>query len=421
MNYLKIVVPLLAILISLSLSPTKAAAQQSSRRELEVKRKQILKDIKKKSSQLEETKKTKVGKLKEKVQLDKQVKKQEQVVGNLQTEVHQLSKSINRNTAVSEALNLDIQRLTREYSERARRVLREKINPSVSFFSVAMPFFPKKIDADYQHRQYLRQYDQFRQKEASYIVATQKILSSKIAIREHQKENTGEKLTVEEAEKKQLHGELKQTDQQLKSLSATEQKLRKELEEQEKIHEKLNSAIEIVIKNEISARRTRDKSRPAPVGQDTEATAIVETPEFNALSSDFKNNRGKLPWPVQKGAISRRFGLQSHPTLKDVQIHNHGIDIATEPNANVRAVCKGKIISTQFFPGLNNVVIAQHGNYYTVYSNLEVIKVRRGDELQAKQIIGQVAAPKDGSTQSQLHFEVWQEKQRLNPADWIGK
>ena len=403
-----------------------AAAQQESRRDLEERRKQILRTIKKKSSQLEATQKTKIVKQQQKEQLFQAVKKQTQAIGSLQTAVQQLSKSIYRNAEVSESLVRDFRHLTAEYATRARSALREKLNAVPSLLTPqATNFLTNRTVKTHQRRQYFDQYDRFRQKEVQFVAATHTMLVAKMARREGQKDSKDDELYAKEAQKEQLHGELVQTNTQIKALSADEQRLRKELGEQTKNHERLNAAIEMVIRAEMNNRRAartlgRNKNTKVPVGEETE-TPLLETPEFRAVSDDFRSNRGRLPWPVQNGVVSRRFGIQPHPELKNVKIRNNGVDIATEASATARTVCKGKVVSSQFIPGLNNMVVVQHGNYYTVYSNLEQVQVRCGDELQAKQSIGKVAAPKLGTTQSQLHFEVWKEKDRLNPAEWIGQ
>ncbi|MBK8705492.1 MAG: M23 family metallopeptidase [Saprospiraceae bacterium] len=111
----------------------------------------------------------------------------------------------------------------------------------------------------------------------------------------------------------------------------------------------------------------------------------------------------------------RSFGVQAHPTLKGIEITNNGIDIKAGGSSEVQAVYAGKVAGTQFIPGYQNLVILQHGNYYTVYSNLEDVFVRRGETVDAAQRIGSLGSKKE------LHFELWKEKQHLNPVHWLSK
>jgi len=122
-----------------------------------------------------------------------------------------------------------------------------------------------------------------------------------------------------------------------------------------------------------------------------------------------------LPWPVN-GPIVQHFGRQPHPTVKGVEISNNGIDINVTGNTAVKSVADGVVVSTHFVPGYRNMIPVRHGDYYTVYSNLETIRVSSGNPLTAGQDIGEM-----GSQGGALHFEVWRQKERLNPEQWIGK
>jgi len=179
-----------------------------------------------------------------------------------------------------------------------------------------------------------------------------------------------------------------------------------DLDEQRRAHEELNTAIEEVIKAEM-ARKRKEARQP-------DALAAANAKADASLSSNFTSNKGALPWPVKSGEIIRQFGTQPHPTIKTVKITNNGIDIRTDSESEVFSIFEGLVAGTQFVPGYLNMVIVQHGEYYTVYSNLEEIYVKRGDQLRSGETIGKV-----GSKKPEVHFEVWREKQRLNPVDWV--
>ena len=151
------------------------------------------------------------------------------------------------------------------------------------------------------------------------------------------------------------------------------------------------------------ARTTAGISAPAGGGSDK-------------LSGVFSQNKGNLPWPVKSGNITGYFGRQDHPTIKGIKITNNGIDIHTGKGAEVYAVFEGKVAGTQFIPGYKHTVIIRHGNYYSVYSNLEKIFVKRNDSIKNGQRVGVV-----GTNNPDLHFEIWQDKTRQNPVDWIKR
>ena len=135
------------------------------------------------------------------------------------------------------------------------------------------------------------------------------------------------------------------------------------------------------------------------------------------LTGKFEDQMRKLSWPVKTGFISLRFGLQRDPILKNVSINNTGIDIQTQRDENVEVVFEGEVRVKAFVPGQNNVVIIKHGNYYTVYSKLKSVEVKQGQVLRTGDLIGKVHTNNAGITQ--LHFEVWRDKKKLDPERWL--
>jgi septal ring factor EnvC (AmiA/AmiB activator) len=204
----------------------------------------------------------------------------------------------------------------------------------------------------------------------------------------------------------------------LKSLRSDEEKLKKDLNEKRTAHQKLNDAIEKVIQEEVLAERK--KARSAEALKKSPNNTPTKTPELNILTASFYENKGRLPWPVSNGIVTSYFGKQPHPTLRKIEITNNGIDIRTDHNAQVRAVFDGVVVGKQFIPGYEHMIIIQHGNYYTVYSNLKEVYVKKNDKVKIKQAIGQ-SSLNTKSNVSEVHFEVWREKERLNPLSWIAK
>ncbi len=161
-------------------------------------------------------------------------------------------------------------------------------------------------------------------------------------------------------------------------------------------------------------------SPPTASNNKTQAAESASTLADDNTSRGFSARRGQLPWPVDDGFISRSFGRQKHPTLKNIEITNNGIDIRTEESATVRAIYEGRVAGVQFIPGHDYTVIIQHGDYYTVYSNLGETSVSKGDQVKSRQQIGHVSNNTITGA-SELHFELWNQKERVNPAGWIRK
>jgi septal ring factor EnvC (AmiA/AmiB activator) len=148
------------------------------------------------------------------------------------------------------------------------------------------------------------------------------------------------------------------------------------------------------------------------------AAAFTLTPEEELNGKNFSANKGKLPWPVEKGVVTLGFGTQPHPVVKTTKIQSNGVTIATPDHANVRAVFEGKVLSIVSFKGSNPAVLIQHGNYITSYSNLEAVFVKKGQQIKTKEVIGKVFThPSTGKTE--LKFSVFQTTTPVNPKGWV--
>jgi murein DD-endopeptidase MepM/ murein hydrolase activator NlpD len=143
------------------------------------------------------------------------------------------------------------------------------------------------------------------------------------------------------------------------------------------------------------------------------------TPETAALSGKFEANRGKLPWPVDKGAITETFGTHAHPVLKGITTYNNGIDIATSKNAPVKAIYEGEVMGVVSIPGSGDAILIKHGEYLTVYSNLGRVTVEKGQKVKTGTVIGNAGENDEGVTEA--HLEIWKGKTKLNPALWIAR
>ena len=201
-----------------------------------------------------------------------------------------------------------------------------------------------------------------------------------------------------------------------------------ELKKKQQAAKKLNTEIEKAINAEIRASEERNRKKAGATGSGSTKPARSKsatagkpelTPEETQLSTSFSANRGKLPWPCERGLISENYGSHTHPVLKHVTVKNNGIDILTENGATIRAVFGGKVTKVMSFQHLNKVVIIRHGEYLTVYSNLSEVHVREGDMVKAKQSIGTIRAV-EGESRAELHFQLWKGKTILNPESWLA-
>lgn len=424
-----------ALLLGLLLLFSLAASAQN-RKDLEEKRKKIVKDIQLTDKMLKKTTKTKEVTLDRFVTLQNQIESRESLIQTVDQEITEADASIQRNGAVVQSLSVDIERMQAEYSRMVRNAFRHKTlsNPLLYILSA------ENLNQAFRRWLFLRKYDLFRKQQSEAIVFTRSMLSKRIKELEQTRIEKENLLVFLQGQRSTLTTELVDKNKLLKGLEQNESKLRQDLQEKQRAHENLNQAIEQVIQEEVRKRvEEARKVKPTPAPTTSNAPVVSTNKENNAAvkpkpnvnaaptttredvsSSAFRLKRGKLPWPVENGFISRGYGPQKHPTLKNIEITNNGIDIRTDESADVLAVAEGLVAGVQFIPGHDYTVILQHGDYYTVYSNLSVTRLSKGDRIGAKQAIGKVSSnPITGS--SELHFELWHEKERMNPISWIRK
>lgn len=402
-----------------------------NKRDLETKRKNLIREIDLADKMLKKTTRSKAAALDRYVALQKQIERRESLIQTIGAEIIESQNAIDRTTAVVDALALDIQKMRADYGKMVRNAFRRKTlsNPLLYILSAG------SLNQAFRRWLFLRKYDRFRKTQAEAILATQAMLANKITLLEASRKKQEELLSALQGQKTVLSTELVDKEKLLNTLKKDESRIRTELQQKQAAHEALNQAIERIIQEEISRKveaARRPRTNPTTTATPSPAPASPTVPESGAPTTSaadipddsqtrsFRQNQGRLPWPVQDGVISRGFGRQKHPTLKNIEITNNGVDIRTDEASAVRAVYEGKVAGVQFIPGHDYTVILQHGNYYTVYSNLSETALSKGENIAAGQTIGRVSSnPISGTTE--LHFELWYQKKRLNPASWIKK
>lgn len=191
----------------------------------------------------------------------------------------------------------------------------------------------------------------------------------------------------------------------IKELKAHESKLIKEIRDKQNIQKRLEREINLLIENEIL------KSK--------EAKLSVLTPAERIISRDFARNIGGLPWPVNRGIITGQYGEHEHPVLKGIKIKSNGIDINTIEGEKALCIFDGEVTKIVAIMGANYTVIVKHGDFRTVYQNLINVSVKTGDSVKRGDSLGVIYTDSDNSTR--LHFQIWQDKNNVNPVNWLSK
>ncbi|MEI6677830.1 MAG: peptidoglycan DD-metalloendopeptidase family protein [Mariniphaga sp.] len=337
--------------------------------------------------------------------LERQIKLQDGLINNITGEIGYLDVSIQQNVMRIDSLTLNLQSVKGRYASMIRYAERNQDNNNQLLFLLSAQDFNQA----YKRFIYLRQYADYRRKQAERIVKYKNLITDQLVEFNKRKEEKHTLLVSKVNQTKIIERQKKRQNEVYSELQQKEKDLKKKLENQRKAGLRLQQEIERVITD--AAKKVNRKS--------SKEKSFALTTEEKALSGDFSNNRGKFPWPVQRGLITDHFGEHPHAILKYVVMRNAGVDITTQVNAKARAIFKGEVTKVVAIPGGNMAVIIRHGNYLTVYSNLSEVFVKAGQNVEIKEEIGRIFTDESDDNKTILKFQLWHENTKLNPEDWL--
>ncbi len=336
------------------------------------------------------------------------VKLRKKLIATITQEIQELNEDISENQVQIKTLQDDLERLKKEYAE---MIYRAYVNRN-TYDKILFIFSSDDFFQALKRTRYINQYSEYRTRQADLIVKTTEKLQSSQEKLESQK---SEKITLLENERTEqiaLATDLQKQESILSKLQNESRSLKKKLNQQEKERNKLNKEIQRIIEAEIAAAKKNN------------AGTFELTPEAAALSASFESNKGKLPWPVERGVITSSFGRHSHPVLPGIMIENNGIDITTGKGETVRSVFNGTVTSVFTIPGAGKNIIISHGAYRTVYTNLQEVFVTTGENVSTKQAIGVLKTDED-EDKTIAHLEIWKISgsgtTKQDPELWIFK
>jgi septal ring factor EnvC (AmiA/AmiB activator) len=377
-----------------------------NRDELERKKKKLLEEIENAEDLLQKTRHNKNASVNEVLALKQKISSRQKLIANYNSQLNQIESSINSTQKTLRAMDIRLDSLKAEYT----RLIIKSYKTNGELDKMLFIFSAKDFNDAFQRLKYLQQYSDYRQMQARLIKETKMQRIGKLKELNGQKEEKVSLLSTEQQQKRTLESEKQQKDKILISLKGQESQLMSQIKEKKKAASKLNKLIEDIIRKEIDA--ARKKAEPGS------SKVLALTPEAKALSENFAGNQGKLPWPVERGIIASRFGKHEHEILEKVVVNNNGVDIKTQPGANVRAVFEGTVKAVLFNPAFQKAVLINHGEYFTVYSYLDEVNVKIGDKVSTKQIIGKVYTNTE-EDKTEVHLEIWKNTDKLNPEFWL--
>ncbi len=393
---------------------TGMTAYAQNKKELEQKKNRLQKEIDFTNKQLKIVEKNKNATAEQLNALRKKIQLREALIGTINAEISVLGGEIASTSKEISNLEEQLQHLRNQYATMIRYAWK---NRNV-YQQLMFVFAAEDFNQAYRRLKYLQQYGAYRRVQASQILATQNQLSGKRTELELRKDEKTSLRNTEQKQKSTLLKEKKDQDNLLKNLTEREKRLRKEIADKQEAKRKLDRAIENIIRKEIEA--ARKKATAAGKKNVTNSNVFTLTPEAAKLSNSFSGNKGSLPWPVEKGIITGLFGEHPHKELKNIIIKNNGVDIQSGKGSRARAIFEGTVSNIVSIPGAGKAVIIRHGDYLTVYSNLETVAVNSGQKVSTRQDIGTIgAASEDG--RGEVHLEIWKNTSKLDPQVWLAR
>ena len=402
-----------------------------SKKQLQTEISNLQKEISNANQLLKKTKKDKEMTLNEVILLEKKIKQREQLIKAYNEQIAVLDEEIKAGQSNIKALNSDLGKLQKEYSKMVTFANKNRNN----YERLGFVFASKDFNQAFRRLRYIREFTDARKLKMDQIAATEKRISGEVEASQQAREERAAMLADEKVQKAELQGEKEELNRQVANLKKQEGSIQQDIKNKQQQAQKLQKAIDDIIAEEIrkanaeAERKEAEKKANANKGKTTTTTPTTKpksetgmalSPAEKSLSTSFVSNKGKLPWPVERGVISSSYGKHASSVSSKVIVTNNGIDIATQAGATARAVFNGEVASVTKLTGSNTVVIIRHCEYFTVYSNLENVTVKRGDKVKTKQGIGTVHTSKT-ENKTELHFELLKQQVRQNPANWLSR
>ncbi len=390
---------LLLLICCLVVVPSHAQKRKTREQLEEEKRKNIAK-LEKTAKILQDTKSERKASLGQLNAIKQKEKLQKSLIRNITEEVSLIETEMSEDDLLLGLLKGDLINLKKEYAEMVYEA-----SKASNTYSKLMFIFTSSNFYNLQMRlNYLAQYNTARKNQVEQITKVTETINEHIVQLDTKKEEKKSLLQSKQIEQKNLSALETQKEKVVKELSVQEDKLKKKIEKQREDISRLNKIIETFIKKEIeNTPGTKD---------------LILTKEEKLLAANFEGNKGHHLWPVQYGFISSKFGEHWHPTVAGVKVINIGIDIQTKKGTEVRCIYDGKVLAVASVPGMNKMVMVQHGDYFTVYTKIINVAVKTGQMITRKDPVG--IAYTNGDGVAEMQFQVWKNAVKLDPEKWLS-
>ena len=396
----------LCLFITISLNQSFSQIKNDEQKKLEAQRLKLKKEIKQINNLLFSNTKIKKIALNEVENIETRLNVRLELIKVTNQQANLLITRININQRNIENQRKELDELKKEYAKMIQKSYASKSLQNRLMFLFSSENFLQA----YRRIQYLKQYARYRRKQGLQISEKTKLLQNlnQVLIEENEMKT---KLISDNREiRKKLIQEQKQQQELINTLRLKQNTLKTQIEKKQKQRQRIDKEINRLIREAIaeSNRISGKKSREI----------FQLTPEAKLIAENFQENKGRLPWPLEKGVVTQGFGRQRHPVVKTTIIQSNGVTISTEPFAKVRAVFEGEVMSVIIIKGSNPSLLIRHGSYITLYTNLSKLYVKKGEKVSSKQVIGEVFTNQQ-TGRTQLQFGIFNNIKALNPKDWV--
>jgi septal ring factor EnvC (AmiA/AmiB activator) len=338
---------------------------------------------------------------------DKKINRTQEIITITNRQANALTRNIKANATEIKKLTAEIKALKAEYAKMIVKAYKSQNDQSRLMFLLSSENFAQA----YKRVQYLQSYANYRQKQAAEITVKSNAIAAKNTALEAEKLEKQKVLDFNKKQRATLEKDKADQEKLLAVVRSNEKKYARDIREKSNERNKIDRELKALIAADIKA------SNKGKTG--TVANKFFLTPEAKLLATNFKSNKGKLPWPVEQGFVSMRYGTQPHPVVRSLIIDSHGLRIQSPEGAAVRAIFEGEVTRiTKSKYGILAVHI-RHGNYTSIYDNLKSVRVAKGNRIKTKDIIGEIFTSNSGETE--LKFVLMQDTETVDPAQWITR
>ena len=374
-------------------------AADNTVKNLQKQQRKLKQEMEQTNKMLKQTKKNETATVTKLQLINQNIATQKKLINSLGKEITSIDDEMKQLSRRRDTLEQTLSNLKDDYARIVRESHYARLQQSPLLFLLSSKSFQQLV----RRVRYLQLFAQYRHEQVARIEGVKTEINTQNDKLAQHKTDKQKVLKTQKREQEALARDERKQQQMLKDLQKKEKELTAQLKKQQKKVDDLNKKITATIEKQAK-----------------EQAKVALTKEQQLLSGNFEQNKGRLPWPVEKGFISGQFGKHQHPVYKDVTIDNKGIYLQTTAGQGARAVFEGQVTSCFLMNGSYAVIVA-HGNYRSVYAGLSRLNVKQGDKVVAKQKIGTIFSDPEQDNKTELFFQIWKDKTIQNPSSWLAK